>query len=49
MWMDAVRAAGIDKQAAIIASVLPLTGVEQAQVSTRGALMAPYRQASSRG
>ena len=30
-WMDAVRAAGIDKQAAIIASVLPLTSVEQAR------------------
>ena len=30
-WMDAVRAAGLDKQAAIIASVLPLTSVEQAE------------------
>ena len=30
-WMDAVRAAGLDKQTAIIASVLPLAGVEQAQ------------------
>lgn len=30
-WMDAVRAAGIDKQVAIIASVLPLTSVEQAK------------------
>jgi methylenetetrahydrofolate reductase (NADPH) len=30
-WMDAVRAAGIDKQAAIIASVLPLASVEQAK------------------
>jgi methylenetetrahydrofolate reductase (NADPH) len=30
-WMEAVRAAGIDKQAAIIAGVLPLTSVEQAQ------------------
>lgn len=30
-WMDAVRAAGIDKKAAIIASVLPLSSVEQAQ------------------
>jgi methylenetetrahydrofolate reductase (NADPH) len=30
-WMDAVRAAGIDKQAAIIASVLPLVSVEQAK------------------
>ncbi len=31
-WMEAVRAAGIDKQAAIIASVLPLTSVEQAKL-----------------
>jgi methylenetetrahydrofolate reductase (NADPH) len=30
-WMDAVRAAGLDKQVAIFASVLPLTSVEQAQ------------------
>jgi methylenetetrahydrofolate reductase (NADPH) len=30
-WMDSVRAAGLDKQVAIIASVLPLTSVEQAK------------------
>ncbi|MFI5378960.1 MAG: methylenetetrahydrofolate reductase [Tepidisphaerales bacterium] len=30
-WMDAIRAAGIDKQAAIIASVLPLTSVDHAR------------------
>jgi 5,10-methylenetetrahydrofolate reductase len=30
-WMDAVRAAGLDKQIAIIASVLPLTSVERAE------------------
>ena len=30
-WMDAVRAAGLDQRAAIIASVLPLTSVEQAE------------------
>jgi methylenetetrahydrofolate reductase (NADPH) len=30
-WMDAVRAAGIDKKAAIIASVLPLASVEKAR------------------
>jgi methylenetetrahydrofolate reductase (NADPH) len=30
-WMDAIRAAGIDKQAAIIASVLPLVSLEQAR------------------
>ena len=35
MWMDAVRAAGLDKQVAIIASVLPLTSVEQAQLLDR--------------
>jgi methylenetetrahydrofolate reductase (NADPH) len=29
--MDAVRAAGLDKQVAILASVLPLTTVEQAK------------------
>jgi methylenetetrahydrofolate reductase (NADPH) len=31
-WMDAVRAAGLDKKAAIIASVLPLTSVEKARL-----------------
>ena len=31
LWMDSVRAAGLDKRAAIIASVLPLTGVDQAE------------------
>jgi 5,10-methylenetetrahydrofolate reductase len=30
-WMDAVREAGLDKQTAIIASVLPFTSVEQAE------------------
>ena len=30
-WMDAVRAAGLDKQVAILASVLPLHSVEQAK------------------
>jgi len=34
-WMDAVRAAGLDRQVAIIASVLPLTSVEQARVLDR--------------
>jgi len=34
-WMDAVRAAGLDRQVAIIASVLPLTGVEQARLLDR--------------
>jgi methylenetetrahydrofolate reductase (NADPH) len=31
LWMDSVLAAGLDKRAAIIASVLPLTGVDQAE------------------
>jgi methylenetetrahydrofolate reductase (NADPH) len=30
-WMEAVRAAGLDKQVAIIPSVLPLTSVDQAK------------------
>jgi len=30
-WMEAVRAAGLDNRTAIIASVLPLTGVEEAR------------------
>jgi methylenetetrahydrofolate reductase (NADPH) len=30
-WMEAVRAGGLEKRAAIIASVLPLTGVAQAE------------------
>jgi 5,10-methylenetetrahydrofolate reductase len=30
-WLKAVRAAGLDKQVAIIASVLPLTSVAQAE------------------
>jgi len=32
VWMDAVRTAGLDKQIAIIASVLPLEGLEKAEV-----------------
>jgi len=39
-WMDSVRAAGLDKRTAIIASVLPLTSVDKAealrQVQTYG-------------
>jgi len=31
LWMDSVRAAGLDSRAAIIASVLPLTSVEKAE------------------
>jgi methylenetetrahydrofolate reductase (NADPH) len=30
-WMDAVRASGIDKQTAIIGSVMPLSGVDKAR------------------
>jgi methylenetetrahydrofolate reductase (NADPH) len=30
-WMDVVREAGLDQQVSIIASVLPLTSVEQAK------------------
>ncbi len=30
-WMDAVRAAGLDQRVAIIASVMPLTSVEEAE------------------
>jgi methylenetetrahydrofolate reductase (NADPH) len=30
-WMDAVRAAGLDKKVAILASVMPLTSVDQAR------------------
>ena len=31
LWMDSVRAAGLDERAAIIASVLPLTSVDKAE------------------
>lgn len=34
-WMDAVRSAGFDKRAAIIASVLPLSSVEKAKALQR--------------
>ena len=34
-WMDAVRAAGLDQKVAIIASVLPLTSMEQAKLLDR--------------
>ena len=35
LWMDAVREAGLDKQTAIIASVLPLASVERAEALRR--------------
>jgi len=34
-WMDAVRVAGLDARVAIVASVLPLAGVEQARLLDR--------------
>jgi methylenetetrahydrofolate reductase (NADPH) len=34
-WMDAVRAAGLEQKVAIVASVLPLTSVEQAKALDR--------------
>jgi len=40
-WMEAVRAAGLDKQVAIIASVLPLTSVEQAKELDRRGTYGP--------
>ena len=57
LWMDAVRAAGLDKRTAIIASVLPLTSVEQAEAlrqrQTYGpldeAVVARLAKASDRG
>jgi methylenetetrahydrofolate reductase (NADPH) len=42
--MDAVRAAGLDKQVAIVASVLPLTTVEQAQDLDRRRTYGPVAQ-----
>jgi methylenetetrahydrofolate reductase (NADPH) len=44
-WMQAVRAAGIDKQAAIIASVLPLTSVAQAELLKTRSGFAPIPEA----
>jgi methylenetetrahydrofolate reductase (NADPH) len=43
-WMDAVRAAGLDKRVAIIASVLPLTSVEQAQILARRRTYGPVTE-----
>jgi methylenetetrahydrofolate reductase (NADPH) len=40
-WMKAVRAAGLDQRAAIIASVLPLTSVAQAELLRARAGFAP--------
>jgi len=40
-WMDAVRAAGLDKHTAIIPSVLPLTSVEEAKALQRSQTYGP--------
>jgi methylenetetrahydrofolate reductase (NADPH) len=44
-WMDAVRAAGLDKRAAIIASVLPLQSVDQAESLRRRQTYGPLDEA----
>jgi methylenetetrahydrofolate reductase (NADPH) len=44
-WMDAVRAAGLDGRAAIIASVLPLTSVEQAKTVAQRQTYGPLDEA----
>jgi methylenetetrahydrofolate reductase (NADPH) len=40
-WMDEVRAVGLDKRTAIIASVLPLTGVVQAKALQQSQMYGP--------
>jgi methylenetetrahydrofolate reductase (NADPH) len=45
VWMDAVRAAGLDNQAAIIASVLPLTTIEEAESLRQGQTYGPLDEA----
>jgi methylenetetrahydrofolate reductase (NADPH) len=44
-WMQAVRAAGLDKKAAIVASVLPLQSVAQAELLKAGPGFAPIGEA----
>ena len=44
-WMDAVRAAGLDQRAAIIASVLPLAGAEQAELLRQRKIYGPLDEA----
>jgi methylenetetrahydrofolate reductase (NADPH) len=44
-WMDAVRAAGLEGRAAIIASVLPLTSVEQAETLRQRQTYGPLDEA----
>ncbi len=44
LWMDAVRAAGLDKKSAIIASVLPLTSVEKARLLAQRRTYGPVEE-----
>jgi methylenetetrahydrofolate reductase (NADPH) len=45
-WMDAVRGAGLDGQVAILASVLPLTSVDQARVLGRRRTYGPVPESA---
>ena len=45
LWMDSVRAAGLDKRAAIIASVLPLTSVDKAEALRQRQTYGPLDEA----
>ncbi len=44
LWMDEVRAAGLDRRTAIIASVLPLTGVAQAKALQQSQMYGPIAE-----
>jgi methylenetetrahydrofolate reductase (NADPH) len=44
-WMDAVRAAGLDKRTAIIASVLPLTSAEKAAALQQSRIYGSFEDA----
>jgi methylenetetrahydrofolate reductase (NADPH) len=44
LWMNAVRATGLDKRTAIIASVLPLTGLKQAEELDRRKTYGPIAE-----
>lgn len=45
-WMEAVRGSGLDERTAVIASVLPLESVEQAEVLRRGHTYGPIDDAA---
>jgi methylenetetrahydrofolate reductase (NADPH) len=45
-WMNAVRAAGLEKKVAIIASVLPLTSLEKAKVLAERQIYGPVGEAA---